>query len=330
MSAEIMVFFLTDVEGSTRLWEQHGAKMPEVVDHLDAVVESVVRDHGGLLEKERGEGDSHFVVFRQATSATRAAAELQRRIARDEWPHGIRPDVRIGLHAGEALRRGLDYAGLAVHRAARLRSVAHGRQVVASRVLVDLIPGELDELQWVHLGMHRVRDFPGWTDIFQLCAPFLQRAFPSLSTLDTGLPPVCTIVFMDADGLLHDIDKLSQEDENALFAMFAELFASSFARARGQYLQFQGDGCLALFADPQAALQFARDARLGSRMLGYEMRGVLHLGHVEFAFGVPYGRSLRIAGTMIRRGIRGAITLSASAAAVIELEDDLVLYPPSA
>jgi class 3 adenylate cyclase len=196
--------------------------------------------------------------------------------------------------------------------------------------VVDLIPGELEALRWVHLGLYRVRDFPGWTDIFQLCAPFMQRDFPSLSTLDTGLPPVCMIVFLDADGLLREVDKLSQEDENALFAMFAELFANNFARARGQYLQFQGDGCLALFADPQAALQFARDARVGSRMLGYEMRGVLHLGHVEFAYGAPYGRSLRVAGTMIRHGARGAITLSASAATVIEPANDLVVYRPPA
>jgi class 3 adenylate cyclase len=117
MSAEIMVFFLTDVEGSSQLWENHGAKMPAVVDHLDALVEAVAREHGGQLEKERGEGDSHFVVFHQATSATRAAGELQRRIAHADWPNGIRPDVRVGLHAGEALRRGLDYSGVAVNRA---------------------------------------------------------------------------------------------------------------------------------------------------------------------------------------------------------------------
>jgi hypothetical protein len=212
-------------------------------------------------------GSRSVGVFKQASSASRAAAQLQREIAEQAWPHAIRPRVRIGLHAGEVLRRGSDYSGIAVNRAARLRAVAHGGQAVASRVLVELIAGELGGgLHWANLGLHRVRDFPGWTDIFQLCAPSLPRDFPALATLDTGLPPVTTIVFLDADGLLRTVTKISHEDENAL----------------------------------------------------------------EFAFGAPYGRSLRVAGTFIRHATRGKLTLTPSAAAVIDVAEDLVVRDPQA
>lgn len=327
--AEIAVLFLTDVEGNSQLWQTHGNRMAAVLDQLDTLVEDVIAAHGGSFDKGRGDGDSHFVVFRQATAATHAAADLQRRIATVEWPHAIRPRLRIGVHAGEVQRRGRDYSGIAVNRAARLRAVAHGGQVIASRALVELIAGELEDgVRWNHLGRHRVRDVPGWTDIYQLCAPFLQHEFPPLATLDSGLPPVSTIVFLDAVSFKRTAAKLSPEDESALFNMFSELFSSSFASTRGQYLQCFGEGCLAIFADPQAALRFARDARDGARPLELELRAALHLGRVEFAFGAPYGRSVRIAALLMKHAAPGKLTLTPAAAAVIEPASDIVVRDP--
>ena len=327
--AEIAVLFLTDIEGSSQLWQQHGNKMAAVLDQLDSIVADTVAAHGGGFDYARGEGDSHFAVFKHATGAIRAAAELQRRIAGVEWPHAIVPRLRIGLHAGEVHPRGNDISGITVDRAARLRAVAHGGQVVGSRALVELVSGALEDgLHWHHLGVHRLRDVPGWTDIYQLCAPFLKREFPPLVTLDSGLPPISAIVFLDAVGFGQAANKLTHVDENALFSMFSELFASSFTSARGQYLQSMGDGCLAIFADPQAALRFARDARDGARALELELRAALHLGRVEFAFGAPYGRSIRIANALMRHAGPDKITLTPAAAAVVEPASDIVVREP--
>jgi class 3 adenylate cyclase len=327
--AQIAVLFLTDVEGSSQLWQQHGNKLAAVLDQLDAIMEEVIAAYGGEFDRERGHGESHLVAFKQATAATRAAAELQRRIASVEWPHAILPRLRIGLHAGEVERRGHELAGSAMNRAVRLRSVAHGGQIVGSRALVELVAGELDGgLEWSNLGVHRVRDVPGWTEIFQLCAPFLQREFPPLVTLDSGLPPISAIVFLDVVG--RTATQRSHDGENTLFNLFSELFAGSFTSARGQYLQFLGDGCLAIFADTQAALRFAREAREGAHALELELRAALHLGRVEFAFGAPYGRSVRIAGALMRHAAPGKITLTPAAAALTEAADDIVVREPQA
>jgi hypothetical protein len=56
---------------------------------------------------------------------------------------------------------------------------------------------ELDDLSFESLGRHRIRDCAGWTEVFQLCGPALPHDFPPLVTLDTGLPPIATIVMLD-------------------------------------------------------------------------------------------------------------------------------------
>ncbi len=55
----------------------------------------------------------------------------------------------------------------------------------------------MDDVSFESLGRHRVRDVPGWTEVFQLCGPGLRHDFPSLNTIDTGLPPITAIVMLD-------------------------------------------------------------------------------------------------------------------------------------
>ncbi|HEU4603909.1 MAG TPA: adenylate/guanylate cyclase domain-containing protein, partial [Steroidobacteraceae bacterium] len=121
---EIVVLMLTDVESSTRLWQHHAEHMPAALAQLDQSVLESVAAHHGTLEPERGEGDSHFASFRLASDAVRAAVDLQRRLLETAQPGGIQLRVRIALHAGEVQHSGADYAGVAVNRAARLRSTA--------------------------------------------------------------------------------------------------------------------------------------------------------------------------------------------------------------
>jgi class 3 adenylate cyclase len=290
------------------------------------VVERVVSLHGGQLDKARGEGDSHFVVFKQATSATCAAAELQHRLAANDWPSGVPLRVRIGLHVGEVHRRGRDYAGIAISHAARLRAVAHGGQVVASRGVVELTSRELEGgLQWRSLGPHRVRDLPGWTEIFQLHGPLLPEVFPPLVTLDTGLPPLAAIVMVDAIDTLGAVDALSDPESDKLLGSFSQIFAGSFTKTHGQCLQFLGDGCMSVFADPEAALRFVRDVRAHVLALGLELRSAIHVGRVRFDIGGPYGRAMGVCFKLMRQCAPGKIMLSPAAAALLESADDLVL-----
>ena len=79
---------LTDVERSTEHWHRDPQRMAAAMDLVDMAVERSVAPGDGDIVRSRGEGDSHFVVFR-ATSAVRAAATLQRLLSETPWPAGL-------------------------------------------------------------------------------------------------------------------------------------------------------------------------------------------------------------------------------------------------
>jgi class 3 adenylate cyclase len=320
----LLVIFLTDVEGSTRHWQHDSERMTAALDVLDSAVETAVSGDGRIV-RTRGEGDSHFVVFGGAAAAVHAAAVLQRRLREAAWPGGVELRVRVALHAGDIRTRYHDYSGIAINHTARLRSAAHGGQVVASRAIVELAnTGIVDELRFKNLGRHRLRDMPGWTEIFQLCGPSLERSFPPLVTLDAGLPPITAIVALDAVGTSRAVADASVDQEQALFRRLVEVFAESFSACDGQYLKQVGDGCLALFADPDVALAFARTARSEAHRHGLCLRSALHLGRVEFVHEEPIGHSIFVAAALVRETPPDRIGLSPAAAALIDDADDLV------
>jgi hypothetical protein len=96
-----VTFLLTDIVGSTRLWEAHAEAMRLAVPGHYAVLAEAVSSHGGVRPVEQGEGDSIVAVFSRATDAVAAALCAQRRLAEQEWPEGIELRVRIALHTGQ-------------------------------------------------------------------------------------------------------------------------------------------------------------------------------------------------------------------------------------
>jgi len=321
----LAVVLLTDVEGSSQLWRHYGSVMTTVLDSLDAIVEREVSRGGGTVVKARGEGDSHFVVFGLASAAVCAAAALQRALLDATWPRGLALGVRAAIHAGEVYARDGDYVGTPVNHAARLRSTAHGGQVVVSRAIVELAGGIGEQDLWFRpLGRHQLRDVPGWTEVFQLCGPGLPDAFPPLSTVDTGIPPVAAVVFLDVVGATEASEGHGPDGDVAFLGQLGALFKSAFTASGGQYLKLLGDGCLALFADPESALRFVRAARADALALNVSLRGVIHLGRVEFVGEEPAGRSLQVAAKLLRRAPPDRVGLTRVAAMVLGESEDAV------
>ncbi len=180
-----ITFLFTDVEGSTRLWEEHPQQMRSVMARHDALLTGVFEQHDGVVVRPRGEGDSLFAVFVRATDAVAAALAGQRALLAEDWGAVGPLRVRMGLHTGEADLREGDYYGSAVNRCARLRAAGHGGQVLLSQTTVDLVRGALPEdASLRELGRHRLRDLSEPEQIYQLTAPDLPEQFPPLSTLD--------------------------------------------------------------------------------------------------------------------------------------------------
>src|SRR5688572_20756015 len=160
-----VTFLVTDVEGSTALWEQASEAMRTALARHDALFEQAVARHGGVHIRPRGEGDSRFAIFASAPDSVAAALAIQRAFAIEPWltPRPVR--VRIGLHTGEAELRDGDYYGSAVNRCARLRGIGHGGQILLSEATAALSRDGLPVgASLLDLGEHRLKDLthPGY------------------------------------------------------------------------------------------------------------------------------------------------------------------------
>lgn len=170
-----VTFLLTDIEGSTRLWETQAEAMAEAVPSHYALLSDVVGRHGGVRPVEQGEGDSIVAVFARASDAVAAALEAQLALSKRVWPDGLQLRVRIGLHTAEAqLRDAGNYFGVALSRCARLRGIARGGQTLLSRSVHDLVVDRLpDGVELLDLGTHRLRDLERPEHVFAVDHPDL-------------------------------------------------------------------------------------------------------------------------------------------------------------
>jgi predicted ATPase/class 3 adenylate cyclase len=181
-----VTFLFTDVEGSTRLWEEQPMRMPAALARHDALIEDEVERHGGVVVRPRGEGDSRFAVFARATEAVAAAVAIQQALHVEMWPLPTPLRVRMALHTGEADLRGGDYYGSAVNRCARLRAIAHGGQTLLSQATYDLVRDALPSgLRVRDLGEHRLADLHRPEQVYQLLADGVPTDFPPLRSLET-------------------------------------------------------------------------------------------------------------------------------------------------
>src|SRR5438094_5747869 len=176
-----VTFLFTDVEGSTRAWEAHPAETQTALKRHDEIVAREIEAYNGALILERGEGDSVFAVFARAADAVSAAVEIQRALRVQTWPADVPMRVRMAIHNGEA---GADYRGPHVNRAARLRAIAHGEQILISSVTAGILRDALpDGASLIELGRHRLRDLSELEHVFQLAHPELRIDFPPLKSL---------------------------------------------------------------------------------------------------------------------------------------------------
>jgi class 3 adenylate cyclase len=113
--------------------------MVGVLDHHDELITKAVTAHSGVVLKAKGEGDSTMSVFARASDALAAAVELQERFDTTVWPEDLALRVRVAVHTGETYERDGDYFGPTLNRAARLRALARGGQVLTSSVTAALV-----------------------------------------------------------------------------------------------------------------------------------------------------------------------------------------------
>ena len=136
------VFFFTDIEGSTRLWEEHTGVMTGVIARHDDILRELIDSCGGTITKHTGDGitaafpgmvplpsvgdlpamlpkgdlqsalrsapapigvpRARQAGRRDAGQPLVCALEAQKRFAAEPWGEIGALPIRVGIHAGEA------------------------------------------------------------------------------------------------------------------------------------------------------------------------------------------------------------------------------------
>ena len=178
-----ITFLFTDIQGSTRLWEQHPEAMQTALDRHNALVREAIEQHGGYVFKTVG--DAFCSAFSIAPDALAAALAAQRALFAETWGETGRLRVRIALHTGSAGAYNGDYTGFTLSRVARILAAGHGDQILLSRVTEELVGDQLPSgVTLRDLGAHQLKDLSRPEYIFQVLAPGLPERFPPLKTLE--------------------------------------------------------------------------------------------------------------------------------------------------
>ena len=204
----VLTFLFTDIEGSTRLWEQDPMRMQRALAAHDHVGRAAVEKHGGHIVKMTGDG--MCAIFDDPLHAIEATLDFQQAVADETHTEGLELRARCGIHVGLAQRRDEDYFGSTVNRAARIMSAAHGGQVLLSQAAVDLVRDRLPDLISVRdLGLVRLRDLASPERLYQLQHRSLRDNFPALRSLEltpNNLPQQATS-FVGRERELDEVTK---------------------------------------------------------------------------------------------------------------------------
>src|SRR5947207_3998731 len=161
-----VTFLFTDLEGSTRLWEEHPDAMQGALARHDEILRDAIAANDGHIVKSTGDGV--HAVFVEAIAAVCAARDAELALIAEPWGDTGPLRVRMGLHTGPAELRAGDYYGTAVNRAARLMSASHGGQILVSLATEELVRDAVsDDIEFIDLGEHRLRDLSRPERIFQ-------------------------------------------------------------------------------------------------------------------------------------------------------------------
>jgi class 3 adenylate cyclase len=184
----MVTLLFTDIEGSTRLWEQHPEAMPAALARHDTILYDAIVDQGGVIF--RTVGDAFYAAFSVARAALIAALTAQRALHDEPWGEIGCLRVRMALHTGVVELRddtsdptGHSYIGPALNRVARLLATAHGGQTLLCRATQVLVRDQLPpDVLLRDLDEHQLRDLIQPEHIFQLIIPGVPAEFPPLKT----------------------------------------------------------------------------------------------------------------------------------------------------
>lgn len=205
-----VAFLFSDIEGSTRLWENDPTGMRESLAEHDAIVRRAVEAAGGQVFKHTGDGFA--AAFSRASAGAEAALASARQLATHHWA-GPELRCRFGLHVGDATPTGDDYFGPTINRSARIMDAGNGGQIVVSQSARTIIANDLPtESSIIDLGEHRLKDLGEPVGLYRLVGPGAEddRPLRTLQASPHNLPVQLTSFVGRSDQINEIVDHLRE------------------------------------------------------------------------------------------------------------------------
>ena len=154
------------------MWLQSRAQMYAAMKRHDQLLATAIVANGGIVLKERGEGDSFFAVFLRATDAVSAALAAQIALMSESWTDLIPISVRMAVLTGEADAQDRDYRAPAVNRCAKLRRRAVGNQILVSETTYSIVADIIrNDIRLVSVGKRRLEGHDRHEEVYVVQHP---------------------------------------------------------------------------------------------------------------------------------------------------------------
>ena len=226
-----VTFLFTDIEGSTRLFQEHPASMKDALARHNARLQDAIGAHRGHVFQVLGDG--FCSAFEDAGDALAAALAAQRALHQERWGEIGALRVRMGLHTGMVEAHNGEYdSSLTLARAQRVMSAGHGGQTLLSAAAAERVREALPGGTTLRdLGRHKLRGLADAETIYQFVAADLPSAFPPLRVEDFAVAanaPLQQLVRGQLVGRAGEASQLRQHWANA-------------QQARGQLVLLSGE-----------------------------------------------------------------------------------------
>ena len=301
-----VTFLFTDVESSTRKWEEHQVAMQGAMARHDELVRNAIESAGGSVFTTAG--DSFCAAFASCESVLEGVITAQVAVEVEDWGIVSPFRVRMALHSGTADERDGDYFGPPLNRCARLLSTGHGGQILISSATEQLLKDvDMGSAALVDLGAHRLKDLDREERVYQVTHSDLPDDFPALRSQGDVLDAADDVAAarqahasqqwraaFDAYGRASTVFGLDAEDvqrfsEAAFWAGKADQAIELIEKAYATYLREGKNEAAALQAVKLADLFGHRLASAVSKSWRARAEGLLE-GHEE---SPEYGYLLR-------------------------------------
>jgi class 3 adenylate cyclase/tetratricopeptide (TPR) repeat protein/type II secretory pathway predicted ATPase ExeA len=181
-----VTFLFTDIEGSTRMMQQHPDAMKAALARHNTLLQQAIAGHGGHVFQVLGDG--FCASFHNAGDALAAALDAQRMLHRSDWGEVGAVRVRMGLHTGSVEARGNEYdSSLTLARVQRVMTAGHGGQTLLSASVADIVRDAMpDGTTLRDLGQFKLRGIAEAENLYQFVAADLPSEFPPLRVEDSA------------------------------------------------------------------------------------------------------------------------------------------------